>query len=752
MKLRALAAMAVVCAPRLLAADQQTEPPVPPKYSLPRITQPIKVDGDLSDPGWADALVIGTFYEFQPGNGTEPPVKTIARVGRDDKYFYASFWCAEPDIGKIRAPYVDRDGVTDQQDYVGILLDVDNARRSAVDFWINPRGIQTDSMLNESPFGEDTAPDWFWDSAGRIGTDSWTAEVRIPLASLRYPNKDPQDWALIVYRVWPREYNYQFYNVRIPRGSSCFLCWSATVQEIEGLPQGMHYVLAPYAAGFSETVYPPNPTDGSLPGSPDTVTKGQVGLDLKWLPDAGTIVDATINPDFSQVESDVVQIGVNQRFALFYPEKRPFFLEQVDLLQTPIQAIYTRTITDPLWGARLTSREGATSYTVLVTDDRGGGTVINPGPVFSGAAPQDFQSYVALGRLRHDVGNSFIGAVATARSGEGGTYNYVFGPDFQWRPNDADLVTAQYLYSFSRLPDRPDLSPEWLGQKISGFGLSANWTHTTYHWDWQLQYDDFADGFRADDGFVPQVGYKQGTWVGGYRIYPTGFFSRIHFLTGGNYSVDRNGDLISRRVFPGIAFQALGGTRGEFDYNVEAVAIGGKTLEYDRFVWTVTSSPSGLLPIIGVSGNYGQQPDVENVRVGRGGDVLITALVRPTDHLGLDLRLERQWIDESVGDVQGNLFTADVARLKAVYVFNAKMLLRLIGQYQEVRRDPALWIQPVLRKEGSFAGSALFSYKLNWQSVLFVGYGDARALDEKTNVLLPTGRQFFVKISYAFQR
>jgi hypothetical protein len=132
--------------------------------------------------------------------------------------------------------------------------------------------------------------------------------------------------------------------------------------------------------------------------------------------------------------------------------------------------------------------------------------------------------------------------------------------------------------------------------------------------------------------------------------------------------------------------------------------------------------------------------------------VLITALVRPTDHLGLDLRLERQWIDESVGEVQGNLFTADVARLKAVYVFNAKMLLRLIGQYQEVRRDPALWIQPVLRKEGSFAGSALFSYKLNWQSVLFVGYGDARALDETTNVLLPTGRQFFVKISYAFQR
>ena len=751
MRLRSLAALAVVCAPRLLVADQQPELPTPPTYSLPRITQPIKLDGDLSDPGWADALVIDKFYEFQPGDGTVPPVRTIARVGRDDKYFYASFWCEEPDIAKIRAPYVDRDGVTDQQDYVGILLDVDNARRSAVDFWINPRGIQTDSMLNESPFGEDTAPDWFWDSVGKIGKDSWTAEVRIPLASLRYPNKNPQDWALIVYRVWPREFNYQFYSSRIPRGSSCFLCWSGTVQGIEGLPQGMHYVLAPYAAGFSETDYPPNLTNGPPPGPPDTDTKGEVGIDLKWLPDAGTVVDATINPDFSQVESDVVQIGVNQRFALFYPEKRPFFLEQVDLLQTPIQAIYTRTITDPLWGARLTSREGSTSYTVLVTNDRGGGTVINPGPVFSGAADQDFKSYVGIGRLRHDVGNSFVGAVATARVGEGGIYNYVFGPDFQWRPNDADLVTAQYLYSFSRLPDRPELSPEWLGQKVSGFGLTANWTHTSYHWDWFTQYDDFADGFRADDGFVPQVGYKEGSWGAGYRIYPSGFFSRVRFLTGGNYTVDRDGDLISRRAFPGIAFQGLGGTRAEFDYNFEAVAIDGQTLDYDRFVWTLTASPSGFLPVVGISGNYGQQPDVENVRVGHGGDVLITALVRPTDHLGLDLRLERQWIDENVGDIEGNLFTADVARLKAVYVFNAKMLLRLIGQYQQVRRDPALWIQPVLEKEGSFAGSALFSYKLNWQSVLFVGYGDARALDETANVLLPTGRQFFIKVSYAFQ-
>jgi hypothetical protein len=356
-----------------------------------------------------------------------------------------------------------------------------------------------------------------------------------------------------------------------------------------------------------------------------------------------------------------------------------------------------------------------------------------------------------MGRARRDMGPSYAGFLATARAAEGGAYNYVFGPDFQWRPNDSDIFGGQYLYSFSRLPDRPDLHPEWTGQALSGFGWLASWTHTTRHWTWTAEYDDFASGFRADDGFVPQVGYREVDWNAGYRIFPTGLFSRVRFLTGGNYAAERDGDLISKKAFPGISVQGAAGLVAEVDYNFEAVAIDGQTLDYDRFAWSVTLSPSGLFPVLGIAGNYGEQPDVSNVRVGTGGDVLLTALVRPTDHLGLDLRLERRWIDESVDGQSGRLFTADVARLKATYVFNARMLLRLIGQYEDVRRDPGLWVGPVLRREGGFTGSALFSYKLNWQSVLFVGYGDARALDE-TGFLVRTGQQFFVKISYAFQR
>ncbi len=484
MRLRALAAMAVVCAPPVssprrgarkaeaqaradhLARSRSTATSRiragrrPPRCRSPTRSTPATTSRRRSRPSSGSATTTSS---------------STSRSGAE-----------EPDVSKIRAPFVDRDGINDDQDYVGILLDVENQNHSAIDFWIGPRGIQADSVFNEGTFNEDFGPDYFWQSAGKIGTDSWVAEVAIPLSSLRYPEKDPQDWALMLYRVWPRDRNYQFYNVRVPRGSSCFLCQSATVEGITGLPKGSHWVLAPYGAVTSTKTYA---GANGLPDD-DTTTLGKVGLDAKWLPDADTIVDATINPDFSQIESDTAQISVNERFALFYPEKRPFFLEHVDLLQTPIQAVYTRTITSPLWGARVTGKTGGTNFIALVGNDRGGGTVIIPGPIFSEAAPQDYESTVAILRVRQDLGDSFAGFLGTARSidgADGGGYNYVVGGDVHWQAGANDVVNAQYLYSFSENPDRPDLYHGWTGQKSSGFGGTAEWTHSTRHWDWNLE-------------------------------------------------------------------------------------------------------------------------------------------------------------------------------------------------------------------------------------------------------------------------
>ena len=325
MRLRALAALAVVCAQPLWLEAQETPVYEKPKIRMARITTPITVDGDLSDPGWAEATEVPLIYEINPGDNTTPAVKTLAKIGYDDQFFYASYWCEDPDISKLRAPFVDRDGINDDQDYVGILLDVENQNHSAIDFWIGPRGIQADSVFFEGTFQEDFGPDYFWQSAGAIGSDSWTAEVAIPLSSLRYPKNDPQDWALMLYRTYPRDRNYQFYNVRVPRGFSCFLCNSATIEGITGLPQGAHWVLAPYGRSRTRST--------TAPTGPPTTTP------THWARSASTPSGSPTRTRSSTRRSTRIsrrsrptpQISVNERFALFFPEKRPFFLEHVDL-------------------------------------------------------------------------------------------------------------------------------------------------------------------------------------------------------------------------------------------------------------------------------------------------------------------------------------------------------------------------------------------------------------------------------------
>ena len=344
--------------------------------------------------------------------------------------------------------------------------------------------------------------------------------------------------------------------------------------------------------------------------------------------------------------------------------------------------------------------------------------MVIPGPVFSDTAPQDFQSFVGIARVRQDLGASFGGLLAEGRAIEGGGYNAVVGGDFQWRPNAADAVTGQYLYSFSRNPDRPELYAGWLGQRLSGFAGTAQWTHSTEHWNWLLSHTDFASGFRDDEGFVPQVGYRDETANVSYRFFTSGFFSRLRPAMGVGYTTARDGTILSRIYAPALNIQARWGLRGTLTYAFDAVRIDGPLLDFRHFTWTIGASPTRLVPSVTFSGDLGQQADVENIRVGTGGDLALAALVRPTDHLGLDLRAERRWIDETVGGDSGRLFTADIARLKATYVFNARMLVRLIGQYVETRRDPTLWIATVAARDGAFAGSALFSYKLNWQTVV----------------------------------
>jgi hypothetical protein len=740
-RLPATALLALLVATAALGAD-----PAPP-LSVRRAAGEIRLDGDLGDPGWQGAAVLDQSWETQPGDNVAPKVKTVAWVTYDDRHLYVGVRCEDPDPSRIRAPFVERDDIVGTDDNVAVFLDTRGDGMTAVELRVNPRGQQGDAVFNDASQNEDFSPDFFYDTAARVTDFGWAAEMRIPFSSLRYSKQDAQEWRLLVWRNYPRDYRYFIHSRPIPRGSDCLVCHAQPLVGLSGLPASGGLVLAPYASGQTvETAAAP----GEPLGDPDS--EGDVGIDVKWQPSAGNTIDATINPDFSQVESDTAQIAVNNRFALFYPEKRPFFMEGVELFDTPIQAVYTRTITSPRWGGRATGRWGHSSYAVLAADDRGGGSVILPGPTGSDLAPQDFGSLAGIARFRQDLGASYAGALYTGREVDGGGYNRVFGPDVLWRVSPADRVSAQLLWSETQNPDRPDLAPEWDGRRLSGHGLVVSWNHFERRPVLLVRYRDFSDEFRADTGFVPRVGYREATGQAGWNFYPEGLVSQVRPQVAVAYSEDRDGAVLQRRVSPGAFALGSRNLQAFATVNFLTERTGDQLLSTTSLDFLAQVDPSRSFTRIGVQGTVGEMVDLYNLQVGTGIDLTVFATLRPWSRLTLDLVAARRWLDVPVpGGGKGRLFTADVLRAKAMVHFSSRAYLRLIGQWVGTTNDPALYPFPVDPEEGGFEGSALFTYKINWQTALYVGYGDERALDERDD-LRPTSRQLFAKISYAFQR
>jgi hypothetical protein len=214
---------------------------------ITRATGHITIDGDLSDDGWRAATRIDKWYEVVPGDNVEPKVKNVGYLTYDERFFYAAFEFEDPNPSAIRAPFADRDDIGNgYNDYGGILLDARGTGSTGVFFVVTPRNIQYDSILDDSA-NEDASPDFFWDSATRITPRGWTLEMRIPFSSIRYRNIDPQQWHVMLYRNYPRDFHYQFFSARLPRNSNCLVCRSNVLTGLGQLPSGGHLVIAPFA-------------------------------------------------------------------------------------------------------------------------------------------------------------------------------------------------------------------------------------------------------------------------------------------------------------------------------------------------------------------------------------------------------------------------------------------------------------------------------------------------------------------------
>jgi hypothetical protein len=495
------------------AAPQASEGPATPPphrtFEVRRAPVAIEVDGALTDEGWKQAAVIDLPYEFFPGDNLPAPVRTEFLVTFGEQHLYLAFRAFDPEPGRIRAHLADRDAITtfQQDDHVGFILDTFNDERRGFQFRVNPLGVQADAVFSELEGIEDFSWDAIWSSAGRVTAEGYEVEIAIPFNQLRFPKTEAaQTWGFDAFRSYPRSVRHRLLARWNDRNRACLLCQADKLAGFAGMTPGRNLEFDPTVTGRRTDRRPDAPAAPLENGE----ATGEVGLTARWGITPNLIFNATVNPDFSQVEADVAQLDVNTRFALFYPEKRPFFLEGIDFFATPLNTVFTRTIVDPVGGLKLTGKSGSNAYGVFVARDDTNNILL---PSNQGSEVVSLAQGVtsAVARYRRDVGRtSTVGAIYTGR--EGGEYhNRVFGADVFLRPGASDTVRVQALGTRTANPvGVADLAGHGR-EEFDGYGLFADYFHESRHWFWFAGYQDLSPGFRADNGFIP--GWTSARWM-----------------------------------------------------------------------------------------------------------------------------------------------------------------------------------------------------------------------------------------------
>jgi hypothetical protein len=721
--------------------------PEAPALALQRTEEPVVVDGRLEEDVWATADVLDRFFEVWPGDLTPPVVRTEARFAYDDCFFYVAIESYDPDPQSIRAPYVKRDRVTSDQDYVEFFVDAFNNRRSAYQFRTNPRGSKGDATFNEDTGREDFSPDFDFDVASTIQEDRWVAEFRVPFSTLRFPKDTEQTWAVLVYRNRPRDETRQMASGPLARGANCFMCFATEARGIHDLARRQHFIMTPYltGSGVSGDAFQEAPGQTSI----------QAGIDIKWGPRPGVILDGALDPDFSQVETDAAQLGANNRFALFFEEKRPFFLEGTDLWETPLALVYTRTITDPLWGARVTRRSEGSSQAVLVARDRGGGVLVLPGPTGSDLAPQDDGSTAFLARYRLNSRALTFGSTVTARIYDGTGHNVLFGPDLQWKITHSNQVDAQVVWSDTRDPGRLGVDGEPTRNRRLAHAGRIAWNRTTPTWSWIATYEDIGADFRADNGFIPRVGVREAAGELAYRFESVGPLSEVQPYLVLSTTLDGNSSReLYRRRTAGVLLNGSRGSTGTFEVHLGEKEPGrSQSFRLDYVTLDYGLNPTSWIPRVGVTGRIGDAVDLVNDQLAQGWMLGLEGRVRPLDALEIETTAAHQRLYVDGSSLRQGLFAETVAQITLTRHFSRSAFLRLIGQYEHLVRNAALLADPTTRPDVDHAlVTLLLTVRASSQTALYVG-GSVQAADSEERLdTRIAGQQMFAKVSYALSK
>ena len=724
------------------SASQETERRRPTVHEVRRATSEIKVDGVLDEPAWSEALTLRLEYETRPAENAPPPVVTECLVTYDDDHLYAAFRAFDPDPGAIRAHLQDRDTIFND-DLVGIKLDPFNDERRAFQFFVNPLGVQFDSLEDDVSGNEDHSWDVIWSSLGRITEEGYVVEIAVPFHQLRFPRGGGvQTWGFDAVRFYPRSQRHRMALQPVDRDISCQLCQMSKVRGLEGISPGRNIELVPtLTSGRTDEreEFPDGPlTEGDL--------DSELGFTGRWGMTPNLTLNVALNPDFSQVEADAAQLDVNNRFALFFPEKRPFFLEGADFFSTPLDVVFTRTVADPSWGTKVTGKQGRHAVGVFVARDEVT-NLIFPAANGSNATSLGLESTDAVVRYRRDLGDSSaLGVLLTSREGDGYS-NQVAGVDGLWRPTESDSIRFQSLSSRTEYPTEVALEFDQPSGRFSDEAHRVRYAHNARLWDWWAEYTDVGRNFRADMGFMPRgdytflVGGLRRTWWGDEEDW----FTEIRLGGEWDLTEDQSGQLLEEEVEvnldisgPRLSHLFVGlGTRDQF--------FDGVAFDDMRFLnsWFEIEPVGDLWLGLFVGG--GDAIDFANTRRGT------RLFLEPSLRLNLGLRL-RLTLDHDLQrfDVDGGeLFEANLTQLRLVYQLNVRTFVRTILQYRHVARNPDLYVDEVDAETERLFTQLLFSYKINPQTVLFVGYADNREGDA-TFDLTESNRTLFFKFGYAF--
>jgi hypothetical protein len=557
-------------------------------------------------------------------------------------------------------------------------------------------------------------------------------------------NGEKQIWGFDANRSYPRSDRHHIGLFPRDRGNNSYLSQTVKIVGMEGASPGKNLEILPTLTAARTDPRDTLPDGGLERGG----LRSDLGLTLRWGITPNLSLNGAVNPDFSQVEADVLKLDINEQFTLFFPETRPFFLEGADYFNTPLNLVHTRSVVDPSSALKVTGKQGRHTYGVFSARDEIT-TVIFPGAESSSSGSFDLETAPTVGRYRYDFGkNSTVGGTFTDRSG-GGYSNRVASADATIRFTEEDRITVNLAASRTRYSEEMVADEGVAGDSFSDRALFLQYQHAVRNWWIELNHFDLGEEFRSDLGFRPQVDFRE-WWLGGAKIWwgEEGDYHR-RMAWGGAAAIKRqqDGDPLQDKVE--TWFNMNGPRESYLSLNVTGRNQGFDGVEFDNqlffHTWYEIQAIGDLH--LSIHSDYGDWIDFTHTRPAH------RTLIQPglRYNLGRHLVLQYNHTYTTLDVDDGWLFRVHAPELRVVHQFNTRSFVRAILQYTDIERNTDLYTDVVEPRSKDLFGQLLFTYKVNPQTALYVGYTDNYVGAEDYG-FTRAERSLFLKFGYAFVR